>query len=154
MTVKEQPHETTDQQSIRALIDAYARYADRRETQRQAELFTDDAKIVIYESEPGQREPVTTIQGQQALLAAFADLKTYDVTQHVNGQHTVTLDGDQARGEVYCLAHHIWLENGQRILMVMGIRYYDMYVRKEGQWLFAERKLIIDWTDKRPSSPS
>jgi hypothetical protein len=76
------------------------------------------------------------------------------VTQHVNGQHTVALDGDRARGEVYCLAHHIWVENGQRMLMVMGIRYYDMYVRKEGQWLFAERKLIIDWTDKQPSSLS
>ncbi|MVM33815.1 nuclear transport factor 2 family protein [Spirosoma sp. HMF4905] len=153
MTSPLESNELTDRQSIRALIDAYAHHADRRETQRQADLFTEDAKIEVYPGEPGQHEPITTIQGHQALLAGFADLKTYDVTQHVNGQHTVVLEGDRATGEVYCLAHHIWIEHGQRMFMVMGIRYYDTYVRTAGRWLFAERKLIIDWTDKRPSNP-
>jgi SnoaL-like domain len=56
-----------------------------------------------------------------------------------------------ATGETYCLAHHLWVENGQRLLMVMGIRYYDTFVRVDGQWFFAKRQLIFDWIDKHPS---
>ena len=36
--------------------------------------------------------------------------------------------------------------------MVMSIRYDETIVRVDGQWRFAERKLIIDWTDSRPSA--
>jgi hypothetical protein len=63
------------------------------------------------------------------------------------------LDGDRASGETYCLAHHIWTENGQRTLLVISIRYLDQFVREDGMWRFADRRLIIDWTDQRPSSP-
>jgi hypothetical protein len=37
--------------------------------------------------------------------------------------------------------------------MVMSIRNHDVFVRRDGQWLFAERKIIVDWTDSRPSTP-
>lgn len=145
--------ELADRHAIRALIDAYAHHADRREAQQQAALFTENAITEIYDGEPGQHQPTAIIHGRKDLLAGLAALKKYDVTQHVNGQNTVTLAGDKATGEAYCLAHHIWVENGKRMLMVMGIRYYDTYIRQAGRWLFAERKLIIDWTDKRPSTP-
>ena len=39
------------------------------------------------------------------------------------------------------------------MILVMGIRYEDLFVRRGKQWLFSERKLIIDWTDKRSSDP-
>jgi SnoaL-like domain len=53
----------------------------------------------------------------------------------------------------YCRAHHIWNDEGQRTLPVISIRYLDKFVRQDGAWRFAERQLIIDWTDQRPSSP-
>jgi hypothetical protein len=31
-----------------------------------------------------------------------------------------------------------------------SIRYIDVFAKVEGRWLFAERKLIFDWTDTRP----
>ena len=40
-----------------------------------------------------------------------------------------------------------------RTLIVMSIRYEDTFVKHDGTWLFAERKLVIDWTDTRPSQP-
>jgi len=58
-------------------------------------------------------------------------------------QHT--LDGDHATGESYCLAHHIWVEDGQRVLMIMAIRYHDTFIRQDGRWLFVHRELITDW---------
>jgi hypothetical protein len=72
---------------------------------------------------------------------------------HFNGQSTVSLDGDRATGESYCLAHHLSVAgDGQRTLMVASIRYLDEFVKQDGQWLFAERRLMVNWTDTRPSA--
>jgi hypothetical protein len=142
-----------DRLAIRDLIDAYAHRADRRDPKGQADLFTEDARVAVYEGEPGTVEPVQTLTGRDQLAAAFDGLRNYDKTTHFNGQSTLTLEGDRATGETYCLAHHLWVEDGQRTLMVMSIRYHDTFVRQGGQWYFAERRLITDWIDRRPSNP-
>jgi hypothetical protein len=36
---------------------------------------------------------------------------------------------------------------GKRTLFIASIRYYDVFAKVDGKWLFAERKLIVDWTD-------
>lgn len=71
---------------------------------------------------------------------------------HFNGQSTISLDGAHATGETYCLAHHLFESHDGRELILMSIRY-DTFMKKDGSWQFAERRLIIDWTDKRPSVP-
>jgi hypothetical protein len=74
-------------------------------------------------------------------------------TTHFNGQSTVSLDGGRATGESYCLAHHLSTsEDGQSTLMIASIRYLDELVKQDGQWLFAERRLMVDWTETRPSA--
>jgi len=35
--------------------------------------------------------------------------------------------------------------------MVAAIRYLDTFVKQNGASLFAERCLMVDWTDTRPS---
>ena len=42
-----------------------------------------------------------------------------------------------------------WHE-GKRTLFIASLRYYDVFAKVEGKWLFAERKLMVDWTDTRP----
>jgi SnoaL-like domain len=82
----------------------------------------------------------------------FDDLNQYVATMHFNGQSTISLDGNRATGESYCLAHHLAVaEDGQRTLMVASIRYLDEFVKQDGQWLFAERRLMVNWIDTRPS---
>ncbi len=143
--------EAADRVAIKEVIDSYSHDADRREAEKQAALFTPDGEIEIFQGEPGINKPTALIKGRKDLMAGFQTLKKYDVTMHFNGQTTIQLMGDSATGETYCLAHHVWTENGQRKLMVMGIRYYDTFVRVDGQWFFAKRQLIFDWTDKHPS---
>jgi len=143
-----------DRVAIRELIDSYAHNADRRLSENQAALFTEDAVLDVYHGDPEKTKPVQSLRGRPELEKGFREsLSRYDVTMHFNGQSILRIEGDRATGETYCLAHHFWSEDGCRMILVMGIRYEDLFVRRGKQWLFSERKLIIDWTDKRSSDP-
>lgn len=145
------PEEAADRLAIRELIDAYARYADVRRPEAQADLFAPDARTLVYLG--GSGEPAQVLTTRQQHLEGFSGLSQYAATTHFNGQFTVTLNGDRATGEGYCLAHHILDAEDGRKLTVMSIRYEDTYAKQNGTWLFAERRLIIAWTDTRPSQP-
>ena len=141
-----------DRLAIRELVDAYARYADRRDADGQKALFTEDTHFVVYMEGEGS-EPTQDLTGREALTPVFENLNTYHATTHFNGQSTVALDGDRATGESYCLAHHLFTDAGERKLMVASLRYHDTFVKVEGDWRFAERKLYVDWTETRSSRP-
>ena len=146
------PAEQADRLAIRELVDAYAHCADRRLLEGQKALFTEDTHFVVYMN--GQdAEPTQVLDGREALTPVFADLNRYEVTQHFNGQSTISLDGDRATGESYCIAHHLFTDGGERKLMVAWLRYGDTFVKVDGSWLFAERNLYVDWTETRVSSP-
>jgi hypothetical protein len=38
--------------------------------------------------------------------------------------------------------------------MIASIRYLDTFVRQDGEWYFAERKLMVDWIETRPLTPA
>ncbi|SEK65911.1 SnoaL-like domain-containing protein [Parapedobacter koreensis] len=134
-----------DRIEIQDLINAYAQCADNREAQKQAELFTENAAVHV--SNGKEKQAVQTLHGRKELAEAFQALKQYDVTTHFNGQSTVSVNGDKATNESYCLAHHIKYD--KKMLLIMSIRYKDILVKQNGKWLFAERNLSIDWTDNR-----
>jgi SnoaL-like domain len=60
------------------------------------------------------------------------------------------VDDDNASGVTYCLAHHVKVDGSTRTLMLASIRYLDTFVKRGGVWLFAQRNLMVDWTDTRP----
>ncbi|WP_433666320.1 nuclear transport factor 2 family protein [Nocardia sp. CA-136227] len=139
--------------AIRELVDAYAHCADRRDAKGQRDLFTADTHFVVY-MDATSDQPSQDLHGRDALIPVFDNLNTYTATTHFNGQSTVHLDGDHASGESYCLAHHVYTDSsGQRMLMIASIRYPDQFVKQDGEWLFAERRLMVDWTDTRVSQP-
>lgn len=145
--------ELADQLLIRHLIDAYAHHADRRNPAEQAALFTETARVSVYTGDPATTEPAQVLSGRAELEAGFSGLSAYRATTHFIGQSTITIDGDTATGETYCLAHHLHDVDGVRTLLVMSIRYQETIERVDGHWLFSERGFIIDWTDSRPSNP-
>jgi ketosteroid isomerase-like protein len=145
--------EAADRLTIRELFDAYAHCADRRDAKGQMALFTPDTRFLVY-MDSGSEQPTQELHGREALAPVFDNLNTYQATMHFNGQSTVVLDGDRATGESYCIAHHLYEADGQRTLMKAYIRYLDQFARQpDGSWLFAERKLMVDWTETRPSNP-
>jgi SnoaL-like domain len=146
------PTEQADRLAIRELVDAYAHCADRRDAGGQKSLFTEDSHFVVYMDGQGS-EPTQVLDGREALTPVFDDLNRYQATMHFNGQSTVTLDGDRATGESYCIAHHLFTEGDERKLMVAWLRYRDTFVKLEGAWQFAERNLYVDWTEVRRSDP-
>jgi SnoaL-like domain len=146
------PAAAADRLAIRELFDDYAHCADRRDAAGQKSLFTEDTRFAVYMDGEGS-EPSYVLEGREALTPVFADLNRYDATTHFNGQSTVTLDGDRATGESYTIAHHLFSEGGERKIMVAALRYLDTFVKIDGRWYFAERKLVLDWSETRPSTP-
>ena len=145
--------ETADRLAIRELFDAYAHCADRRDAKGQMALFTSDTRFLVY-MDSGSEQPTQELHGRESLAPVFDNLNTYQATMHFNGQSTVVLDGDRAIGESYCIAHHLHEVDGQRTVMKAYIRYLDVFARQpDGSWLFAERKLMVDWTETYPSNP-
>ena len=146
------PEEAADRLAIRELIEAYARCADRRDAKGQMALFTTDTHFVVYMNAKDPK-PSQELHSREALAPVFAALNQYDVTTHFVGQSTIlSLSGDRATGEAYCLAHHVTVDGGKRRLMVAYLRYLDTFAKIDGAWLFSERLLYVDWLEERALS--
>ena len=146
------PAEAADRLAIRELVEAYAHCADRRDANGQMSLFTEDTHFVVYMNAKNPT-PSMELHAREALASVFADLNKYDATTHFVGQSTIfTLTADRATGEAYCLAHHISVEGGTRRLMLASLRYLDTLAKTDNAWLFAERRLYVDWLEERALS--
>src|ERR1700730_8058218 len=146
------PSEAADRLAIRELIEAYAHCADRRDAEGQMSLFTADTHFVVYMNAKNPT-PSQELRSREALAPVFAELSKYEATTHFVGQSTIfRLTGDQATGEAYCLAHHVTVDAGKRRLMLASLRYLDTFVKMDGVWLFAERRLYVDWLEERALS--
>jgi hypothetical protein len=146
------PTEAADRLAVRELIDAYAHCADRRDATGQMSLFTADTHFVVFMNAKDSK-PTWELRSRDALAPVFADLNKYDATTHFVGQSTISsLTDEKASGETYCLAHHVTVAEGKRHLMIASLRYLDTFVKQDGAWLFAERRLYVDWTEERALS--
>jgi len=142
-------NEAADRLAIRELVEAYAHCADRRDAKGQMSLFTADTHFVVY-MDAKDPKPSQDLHTREALAPVFADLNKYAATTHFVGQSTIsTLTADRASGEAYTLAHHVTVDGGKRRLMLASLRYLDTFVKRDGAWLFAERRLYVDWVDER-----
>jgi hypothetical protein len=134
--------EVTDERgALRALVEAYAACADRRDTAGFADLFTVDATLTTFDAAGavGSR-----YEGRSAIAEIPERLRRYDVTLHLVGGHHVEVDGATATGTVACEAHHV-RGTDDRVLM---IRYVDGYLR-EDRWRFTDREVRVLWVERR-----
>jgi len=146
------PSEAADRLAIRELVEAYPHCADRRDSKGQMALFTEDTHFVVY-MDARDPKPTQELHGRESLAPVFADLNKYAATMHLLGQSTIlTLSADRATGEVYCMPHHLTIDGTKRTLMIAALRYTDTYVKQDGVWLYAERRLYVDWIEERPLS--
>jgi hypothetical protein len=146
------PAEAADRLAIRELVEGYAHCADRRDAKGQMALFTEDTHFVVY-MDAKDPKPTQELHSRSSLAPVFADLNRYAATMHFVGQSTIlTLSEDRATGEAYTIAHHLTVEGGKRSLMIAMLRYGDSFAKKNGEWLFSERKLYVDWIEQRALS--
>jgi hypothetical protein len=129
----------------------YARGADRRHAADFVGAFAPDGRLsVCATAEPGRI--VRTLNGSGELATVPQSLTRYARTFHLLGQANYECDGDAAIGEVYCVAHHLTVDDVGATNKVMYIRYADDYrIDPDGLWRIAHRRVQIDWTETRPA---
>jgi hypothetical protein len=142
------PQEAADRLAIRELFDSYARCADTRDATGQMALFTTDTRFSVFMDGPGT-EPSSVLKGRESLAPVFDDLNRYLHTMHFNGQSTIALNGSEASGDSYTIAHHVYTENGTRMMMVAWLRYLDRFTKIQQDWYIAERQIILLWSETR-----
>jgi len=50
------------------------------------------------------------------------------------------------------MPHHLTVDDERRRLMIAALRCMDTFVKVDGEWLFAERRLYVDWIEERKLS--
>ena len=94
--------ELTDRAELKDLVDTFSNLADVKDAASQGELFLPDGWL---EFQLGFDGDIKKIEGREALVQAFAaTINPCKAVYHINGQHTVTLHGDEAEGVAYCAA--------------------------------------------------
>lgn len=75
-------------------------------------------------------------------------------TQHVIGNVLVEVDGNNARGEAYFIAHHCLpgADGAGDTFMVAAGRYLDRFEKRAGEWRIAHRGAVYDWSTTAPST--
>lgn len=129
-----------DEWALRRLAETYAFAMDRRDPEMLKPLFTDDAVIEsVFRAQRG----IAEILGIPDILT-----KMYASTLHAVHNQSVTITGDTAEGETYCVAYHLKYpkEDGKNMRFDYGIKYKDSFRRVNGGWRFSRRHLHLEWT--------
>ena len=72
---------------------------------------------------------------------------TYDSTMHFIGNIDGNWSNNVYKGKTYCVASHIYSENGIKKKLDMGIVYEDTIVKKDGSMKFSERRFNLLWSN-------
>lgn len=141
---------TDDRLAIQDLVARYAHAADRRDVDALVALFSADAELV---RPPAllRKGDAAALQGREAIADSIVTaLKPLHATYHLIGQQTADVDGDTASGEVYCMAHHIYLRGDEYRDNTMAVRYLDDYERGPAGWVFTRREPVVVFSEDRP----
>jgi hypothetical protein len=133
-------NEVADRLALRELADRYARIPDDRDYGLVDRVFSANAVLI---------GPDFRVEGRDRIRDAMRSIERYVATQHCMHQQTVAISGDEAEGEVYCVAYHVLPEGGR---LDWGIRYRDRYRREADGWRVARRELELVWTERRPEA--
>lgn len=138
-------------EELRNLIDAYAYLGDEKKISEQISLFTPDVVYKAYMGDFLAADVSGTTQLEKEFNGHASLVKTYFT---MNGQHTVTVNGDTATGISFSQIKMIRETEGKNILSEYSVKYDDKYVHQNGQWLIKERTgyFVIVETRTLPAS--
>jgi ketosteroid isomerase-like protein len=141
-----------DRAALTDLVHRYAAGVDDRQFNSVADLFTDDAELLLPDP-PAALEPVKTHCGRAAIGEAVAAVAATLRTQHaiVGEVYDAGSGPGSALGRIACIAHH-WMRHDDQIRDVTWhLRYADEYqLSADAGWRICRRTLTIDAIDTRP----
>jgi len=127
-----------DEQEIRDLVNQFAVLADDKNAAAQGELFLPEGTLEFQMGIDGE---IHHIIGREALVKAFAStIEPCKAVYHIDGQHLITLHGDEASGTAYCVATLVNEKDGREIATVNDVRYSDEYRKIDGRWYISRRR--------------
>jgi len=146
-TLEHRIQKLEDKAAIKALVDAFSNLADQKDNATQARLFTEDAVVDTY----FEGQLFASLKGRKQIEDTFSGfMANFETSYHINGQHTVELDGDRATAVHYCLVVLISAtEDGKKTRGTNGVLYNDEYVRHGGRWLISKRTSYFTWRDQQ-----
>ena len=128
------------------IIDLAVRYTwalDTKNVEGLREVFTPDATALLRGVE---------CNGVEAIIARIGgSILRLDRTQHLVGNHQVTVDGDTGTHRCHLQSQHVkeGTEGGDNF--IVGGYYEDRVVRTADGWRIAHRLMQQTWTDGNPS---
>ena len=133
-----------DRAEIADLLARYSRAVDRRDFAALPALYAPGA--VQDHGEAFCGEAALFIEWLRQTMGTMK-------TQHLVANMLIAINGTEAQGEIYTINTHIF-PGEPATQMTAGGRYLDHYVKREGRWLFARRRRVIDWSREEPARPS
>ncbi|MEP6806447.1 MAG: nuclear transport factor 2 family protein [Flavobacterium sp.] len=137
--------ELEDRILLRELVDKVSILGDKKDFTKQVEFFTEDAVSETV----SQGKTILKLQGRKNMAVAFEEfLSKIDHVYHFNGQQSIIIEGDTARGTCYCLVTLIGNDNGKKMKTSIGAIYEDNYSSVHNKWLIAKRIGTFNWQEK------
>ena len=136
-------------QELKALVDNYATESDRNNQDYYVNVFTEDCHVRVYFN----NELGMDLKNVKDLIEAYKGFGAAKESFHMNGQQVVNFQDDEhATGTCYASAHLVNEKDGEDVLTVHGVRYFDKYVKIDGAWRIAEREQYFVFSDARTIS--
>lgn len=135
-----------DRAAIADVVNKYFVGHDRRDHEMVLSCFHPDVKMSIdgQEIAKSRDELRRRFESGPPRLPGSSDA-VIAATTHVAGQTLVVIEGDTADAETYATAYLVAEEQGERRLLVRGLRYIDRFARTDGRWCIVERQHTVDW---------
>ncbi len=129
-----------DERNIVAVATAYTWALDQHRWDDLRDVFAPDATATLGSDE--------LLVGADAIIGRIRKaLEFLDDSQHLVGNHEITLDGDAATHRCYLHAQHIRREAPGGPHYIVAGRYEDDMARTADGWRITHRNLAVMWIE-------
>ncbi|MFF2027202.1 nuclear transport factor 2 family protein [Rhodococcus koreensis] len=132
------------ERDIDRALKLYCRGIDRRDGELVRSVYHDDA--IDDHGGAFRGGPDAYVEWVMEHLLHF------ESTMHTLQNTLIDVDGDTARAESYCVAHHVRPTDSDELIMdVFGCRYIDRFENRPGAgWRIAHRIVVREWRLRQP----
>lgn len=133
-----------EKMKIREVVDKFANLEIN--VHEQMNLFTDDAAVKIYFGNKLGKN----LKGKKEIEKFYTDsISNVTASHHANHQLLVDVNGDKAKGTLYCTIVLYSEDDGEKKLSTNYIIYEDTYVKIDDNWYIKERNSHLVITDSK-----